>query len=66
MGYRNSEGYSDPTAFYGCKDTVKKETELDKSVHKLVHAIRDLTSVAGFEVVGRITFKHKKSGKIFR
>lgn len=64
--YVNAEGYADPTAFYGSKEVIKQQTELDKKVHSLVHCIRDVANLAGFEVVGRITFKHKKSGKEFR
>ena len=29
-------------------------------------SIRDIAEIAGFEIVGRVTLKHKKSGKIFR
>ena len=62
----NSEGYADPTAFYGTKNIVKEEKELEDKVHTLVHVIRDIASLAGFEVIGRIQFKHKKTGKEFK
>lgn len=62
----NAEGYSDPTAYYGTKEIIKQESEMDKQLHSLVHVIRDVTNLAGFEVVGRITFRHKKTGKEFR
>ena len=62
----NSEGYADPTAFFGTKSIVKEEKELEDKVHTLVHVIRDIANLAGFEVIGRIQFKHKKTGKEFR
>ena len=62
----NNEGYSDPTAFYGTRNIVKEETEMENKVHTLVHVIRDIVNLAGFEVIGRIQFKHKKTGREFR
>lgn len=62
----NSEGYADPTAFHGTKNIVKEETELENKVHTLVHIIRDIVNLSGFEVIGRIQFRHKKTGKEFK
>lgn len=62
----NSEGYADPTAFYGTKNIIKEEAELEDKVHTLVHVIRDIVNLAGFEVIGRIQFRHKKTGKEFK
>lgn len=64
--YFNSEGYADPTAFHGTKNVIKEETEMENKVHTLVHTIRDIANLAGFEVIGRIQFKHKKSGREFK
>lgn len=62
----NSEGYADPTAFFGTKNIIKEETEMENKVHALVHIIRDIANLAGFEVIGRIQFRHKKSGREFK
>ena len=62
----NSEGYADPTAYFGTKNIIKEEKELEDKVHTLVHVIRDIVNLAGFEVIGRIQFKHKKTGREFR
>ena len=64
--YQNAEGYSDPTAFYGMRNVVKEEHEIEKTVHDMVHIIRDLSDILGFEIIGRIHFKHKKTGKEFK
>lgn len=51
MGYKNCEGYSDPTAGAAISATAKEEQEVEN---------------AGFEIVGRVTLKHKRTGKIFK
>lgn len=64
--YQNTEGYSDPTAYYAMKKITKEEQEIEKRVHDLVHIIRDLSDIVGFEVVGRIHFKHKRTGREYK
>lgn len=67
MGYKNCEGYSDPTAG-GAMAVVKREEvqELTDKNHKLIQVIRNVVDLAGFEIVGRVTLKHKKSGRVFK
>lgn len=64
--YFNSSGYPDPTAFHGTKQIRKEESAIEHKLHNLIHVIRDIANLAGFEVVGRIHFKHKKTGKEFK
>lgn len=66
MAYRNSEGYADPTAGAAMAATNKKEQEVEKLNHKLIQMFRLLVDLAGFEIVGRVTLKHKKSGRVFK
>lgn len=66
MGYKNCEGYSDPTAGTAISKTTKEEQELEKLNHKIIQSFRLLVDLAGFEIVGRITLRHKRSGKIFK
>lgn len=66
MGYLNHEGYPDPTAHYGIKEVVKEESEQERRIRHLMHIVREAAHLAGFEVVGRITFKDKKTGREFR
>lgn len=63
---KNSEGYSDPTAYFGTREIVREEQEIAKLNHKVIQSFRLLVDLAGFEIVGRITLKHKKTGKVFR
>ena len=64
--FLNGEGYPDPTAYNGMRSVIKEEQEIEKNVHDLVHIIKDLSDIVGFEVIGRIHFKHKKTGKEFK
>lgn len=66
MGYLNHEGYPDPTAHYGIKEVVKEANELEKKVHNLINVLKFIVDCAGFEFIGRIQIKHKKTKKEFR
>ena len=64
--YFNHEGYADPTAFHGMKNIIKEESEVEDKLNTVIHIIKSICDISGFEVVGRIQFKHKKSGRIFK
>lgn len=66
MTYRNSEGYADPTAGTAMAVTNREEQEVEKLNHKVIQSFRLLVDLAGFEIVGRVTLKHKKSGRVFK
>ena len=59
MSYKNSEGYSDPTAGVAMGSAKKQEQEIDKLNHKVMQSFRLLLDLAGFEIVGRVTLRHK-------
>ena len=71
FGYRNPEGYPDPTA-YSAINNVEKEleskvsTEDDERFHKLLNTIFTLCELAGFHIEGRIVIRDCKTGKIWR
>ena len=62
----NSEGYYDPTAFYGMKSMVSEESKEAKKVHRLVNQLKDLAESQGYEVTNRIVLKDKNTGKVFK
>ena len=64
--YKNNEGYADPTVGAALSVVSKEEQEVEKLNHKIIQSFRLLVELAGFEIIGRITLKHKKSGKIFK
>lgn len=66
MNKYNIKGYPDPTAYYAMKEVVMEEYEQEKRIGRLMHIIKESAYLAGFEVVGRITFRDKKTGKQFR
>ncbi len=63
--YFNHEAYADPTAYHGIKNVIKEETEIEKQASDLVHIIKVICNLAGFELIERVKFKHKKSGRKF-
>lgn len=58
---RNASGYFDPTTF-----EAAKKVQTEERIKDLIGVIRYITRLAGFEIEGRITFRDKKTGKIWR
>lgn len=59
---KNSEGYSDPTAFEALRN-INKE---DERFHKLLYTIFYLCELAGFGIEGRVVLIDKKTGRVWR
>ena len=72
FGYRNPEGYLDPTAYSAINNVEKApgeskaSTEDDERFHKLLNTIFTICELAGFHIEGRIAIKDCKTGKIWR
>ncbi len=72
MAYKNSEGYNDPTAGVAMGEVTKEERrekhkkEHNEAVTNLVTMLKQIISLAGFELVGRITLRDKETGKEYR
>lgn len=66
MGYRNSEYYADPTAGMAVSAVKREEDKVARENHDLMSIIRWVSKKAGFEIVGRITLKHIKTGRVFK
>lgn len=62
MSYKNSEGYSDPTAGVAMGSAKKQEQEIDKLNHKVMQSFRLLLDLAGFEIVGRVILSIRNQG----
>lgn len=62
----NSSGCKDLTAYEALKPLIREEAELEKKVHNLVNVLKFIVEWAGFELIGRIKIKDKKTGKEFR
>ncbi|MBQ2744361.1 MAG: hypothetical protein IJF37_01900 [Lachnospiraceae bacterium] len=69
-GYRNKEGYPDPTAGEALGAVAKEERqearERNAAVTSLITMLKQIISLAGFELVGRIVLRDKETGKEYR
>lgn len=67
-GYKNTEGYPDPTAGMAIHEVQKEERrkEHNEAVSTLITMLKQIISLAGFELVGRIVLKDKETGKEYR
>ena len=63
---KNEEGYTDLTAYYGTKDIIREEAEIEQKNRELIHTFRLLAGLSGIEIIGRITLKHKKTGRVYK
>lgn len=68
--FRNQEGYSDPTAGQAMakirREEQQREAERIQAIGSLMSIIRQAADLAGMEIVGRITFRDKETGKEYR
>ena len=62
----NTSGCVDPTAYEALKPMIQEDAALEKKVHNLVNTVKFIIDWAGFEMIGRIQIKDKKSGREFR
>jgi len=66
VNVKNSEGYHDPTAYNGLKALIRDEGTVDKKAYRLIEILKATADLAGFEFIGRIQLRHKKSGREFK
>ncbi len=59
---KNSEGYSDPTAYAAMRNLHREEDRFNK----LRRAILNIVEVAGFEIKSPIVLIDKRTGKVWR
>lgn len=59
---KNSEGYSDPTAYAAMRNINRDEDRY----RKLRKAILSICDVAGFDIRGPLVLIDKKTGKVWR
>lgn len=71
MTYKNSEGYSDPTAGAALAAVKKEEKEHkqamdEKRVHDLIKVLKYIIRAAGFELTERVQLKDTKTGREYK
>lgn len=57
--HKNGEGYPDPTAGKAIREADKPP----EAVSWLVKTYKELASLLGYEITGRIHFRDKKTGR---
>ena len=57
--YRNIEGYTDPTA----GKLLEAEILDEKRMNELIQILKYIIRLSGFELIGRIALRDKKSGR---
>ena len=65
----NDSGCPDPTAYEALKHIQNEEKRLyrvDSDAHTVITTIKNILDLSGFELLGRIQIRHKKSGRIYR
>ena len=63
---RNSEGYSDPTAYAALHKIQREEYSQSKRVAELIHVLKYIIDKSGFDLVSRIELRDKETGKEYR
>jgi hypothetical protein len=63
---KNSEGYSDPTAYEGMKPIVAEENTVNLELYNLIKVLKYIIKHSGFELQNRIELRHTKSGRVFK
>lgn len=67
---KNGKGYPDPTAGAAWSSIRRKERQQEAerllAMRSLIPIMIQMAELAGFEVVGRITLKDKRTGKEYR
>ena len=68
--YKNTEGYADPTAGEAMANIGREERQREADrvagIGDLMPIIRQTAALAGFEIVNRITFRDKATGREYR
>lgn len=60
--WENKSGLPDPTAYNGSK-AISEEEQI---VTDLVWVIKKIARWAGFEIINRVEFRNRKSGRMYR
>lgn len=59
---RNASGYFDPTAYEAIKNADKE----NERFYDLLHTLRHICDLAGFEISERIVLTDKRTGRTWR
>ena len=62
---RNAEGYTDSTPYEALRPKIS-QADIDdaRRMDKAIKSAKRTFSIAGFEVIGRIALKNRRTGKV--
>lgn len=63
---KNSSGYPDPTAYLATRNIIREENEQQKRVTALIGVLKYIIDMAGFDLLGRIEIRDRKTGREYR
>lgn len=63
---RNAEHYADPTPAAAMKNICRDEAERLRKISSMMATLKQAADLAGLEVVGRVVFRDKSTGKEYR
>ena len=64
--WENSECYPDPTAYDALKVLDEQQARDRQRISAVIHTVRCVLDLAGFEMVGRIVIQDKRTGRVYR
>lgn len=65
MDKKNMEGYADLTPYQALRPKLSQaDIEDARRMDKAIKSAKRTLSIAGFDVIGRITLKNRRTGKI--
>ena len=63
---RNGSGYVDPTAYEAIRRIDSEVSDESWRFHELLDTIFGIMDLSDFELIGRITVKDKRTGKVWK
>lgn len=62
----NASGCEDPTAYAAIQKVSKDKKELSNKVSEVIKVLKVIIEWAGFDLIGRIWLRDKKTGREFK
>lgn len=64
--WENSEGYPDPTAYDALKVLSEQQNQDRQRISAVIHTVRCVLDLAGFELINRMELQDKRTGRVYR
>ena len=64
--WENGECYHDPTAYDALKVLSERQNQDRQRISAVIHTVRCVLDLAGFELINRIEIQDKRTGRVYR